>query len=160
MHVPCFWKFDVRTTRSCITTSVICSHVPHLLLAGMFDGGAPAAPGPVPARNESTPTVGGVDTRERRPNMRGESDPGLAGVVGVGVRSNSVGGEENEEEEAGVSVSIRLSVPQCPHARSQRSEPNARFWRALVGIVPVVSSGNYEVLRCPDVVCSCHSHKH
>ena len=123
----------------------------------MFDGGAPTAPGPVPARNESTPTVGGVDARERRPNMRGESDPGLAGVVGVGVRSNSVGGEENEEEEAGVSVSIRLSVPQCPHARF---EPNARFWRALVGIVPVVRSVKYGVLHCPDVVCCCQSHKH
>ena len=84
----------------------------------MFDGGSAAAP--VPARNESTPVVGGNDTRERRSNLRGESDPGLTGVVGVGVRSNSVSGEDNDEEESAVS-SLRYKVTNLHQASRVRT---------------------------------------
>ena len=89
----------VPSSSNCLTFS----------FSGMFDGGSAAAP--VPARNESTPVVGGNDTRERRSNLRGESDPGLTGVVGVGVRSNSVSGEDNDEEESAVSSSQSHKPP-------------------------------------------------
>ena len=79
-----------------------------LFSPGMFDGGQAATATRSDVSVSGSGSQSDVHRADRRMRSDSDSGQGLGGVFGIGVRSNSIGGEEPEDDDVSVLRFLRL----------------------------------------------------